>query len=123
MCCHPYDYCGPVHQGRGCGSCSLSGPRAGSILSGGSQVVASPMPMPGPRNTPTPAARRAPSGQMQLGEVPGSEQILSVTERTVESPTVVADSSAEPAGPATEPAKPLPSKGWTARRPTGAIMR
>jgi hypothetical protein len=55
---------------------------------------------------------------MQLGEVPGSEQILSVTERTVESPTVVADSSAEAAGPATEPAK-----GWTARRPTGAIMR
>ena len=60
---------------------------------------------------------------MQLGEVPGSERILSVTERTVESPTVVADSSAEPAGLATGPAKPLPSKGWTARRPTGNTLR
>ena len=38
MCCHPYDYCGPVHDGCGCQSCSPCY-RAGSVLSGPSQVV------------------------------------------------------------------------------------
>ena len=80
--------------------------------------------MPAPRNTPTPASKKVMTGQMQPGEVPGSEQILSVTERTVESPTaVVADSSAKPVEPSPEPTKPLPSKGWTARRLTGSTLQ
>jgi hypothetical protein len=39
MCCHPYDYLGPVQDGCGCGSCGCGG-RAGSILAGGSPDMA-----------------------------------------------------------------------------------
>ena len=126
MCCHPYDYCGPVHNGCGCQSCS-SQSRAGSILSGTSELTASSeMPSSGlvRRQTRGEAITHASlrnhvQGDMQLGDVPGSEQIVSVTDRVVDSST----SPTEPSQIAAEPAKPLPSQGWTARRPTPEVTR
>jgi hypothetical protein len=124
MCSHPYDYCGPVYHDNGCQSCSLHD-RAGSIL------AAAPM-----QNASPELARRQVQGKtisraslqnqvredIRSGDVPGSEQIVSVTDRVVESsagstetPQMAEDSSAEP--------KQLPSKGWTARRPTPEIVR
>jgi hypothetical protein len=59
-------------------------------------------------------------GQTQPGDVPGSEKVVSVTERIV-NPS--ADSSTAASEPSTEPSKPLPASGWTARRPTTDVMR
>ena len=62
----------------------------------------------------------------RLGLVPGSEKIISVTDRTV-TPSPGAgdqgDSSATVADSTTESPKPLPASGWTARRPTSEVQR
>jgi hypothetical protein len=125
MCCHPYDYCGPVYEGRGCQSCS-SNSRAGSILSGTPEFASSPevvrRQVQGERMArtavqgPTRGESMSPAslksqvqGELRPGDVPGSEQIVSVTDRVVD--------------PATAPSEPLPSKGWTARRPTPDVTR
>jgi hypothetical protein len=63
-------------------------------------------------------------GTARLGDVPGSEKIISVTDRTVgpsasagEQQTVAAESATE------ESSRPLPASGWTARRPTTELQR
>jgi hypothetical protein len=66
------------------------------------------------------AGLRGQTGQTEPGYVPGSERIISVTERVVksagDSPQVTEESSPESS-------KPMSSSGWTARRPTSEVMR
>ena len=52
-------------------------------------------------------------GPAQPGDVPGSERIVSVTERVLPS----ADPSQAAAEASSESSKPLPPSGWSARRP------
>ena len=113
MCQHPFDYCGPVYDyATDCQSCSMQS-RAGSIL----------------ENTPAPMPAQAEQyqeyveGEMRLGDVPGSEQILSVTDRVVEPAVAPTESSqmawrSSPTSPDT-----LPATGWTARRSVPAMRR
>jgi hypothetical protein len=119
MCCHPYDRCGPVYD-QGCSSCS--GARAGSILEGG---VSESMPaqIVGNSRHNVQTMQAGARGQPRLGLVPGSEKILSVTDRTVTPSAGDGDAPAIAAESATESAKPLPSSGWTARRPTAETQR
>jgi len=87
--------------------------RAGSIL----------------ENTPEPMPAQAEQyqeyveGEMRVGDVPGSEQIISVTDRVVE-PAVAATESSRMAG-RSSPTSPdtLPATGWTARRSVPAMRR
>lgn len=69
------------------------------------------------------ALTRQVQGDIRPGDVPGSERIVSVTDRVVgptadsgDAPQVVADLS-------TDSSLPLPSKQWTARRPTPSVIR
>ncbi len=113
MCQHPFDYCGPVYDyAPDCQSCSMQS-RAGSILD----------------NTPASMPAQAEQyqeyveGEMRLGDVPGSEQILSVTDRVVEPAVAPTESSqmawrSSPTSPDT-----LPATGWTARRSVPAMRR
>jgi hypothetical protein len=59
-------------------------------------------------------------GPAQPGDVPGSERIVSVTERTV-GPS--ADSSQAATEAPQEASLPLPANRWTARRPTTELLR
>jgi hypothetical protein len=121
MCCHPYDYCGPVY-GPGCQSCSPCA-RAGSILSGAPQVVSSPVPVRREVHQELPGIVQGQiQGKMQLGDVPGSERIVSVTDRVVGSSADSAESAEMASAPA-DSAMSSPGKGWTARRPTSEILR
>jgi hypothetical protein len=143
MCCHPYDHCGPVYDGNGCQSCS-SQSRAGSILSGASEIMPSAglarRPVQGGSVSYAPAEGQVQGqsatftkvggrvqgrvqGQVRLGDVPGSERIVSVTDRVVEPSTASSDAPQVAAETSTEPAKPLPVKGWTARRPAPEVQR
>jgi hypothetical protein len=133
MCQHPYDYSGPVYQnhGSGCASCSSHG-RAGSVLDGETEYISEGSVLESQPKTNTkiiseepvseePLQGRVPSKALSIegprfGDVPGSERIISVTERVV-SPDESATTSqqiAESNGPAS--VKSMPSKGWTARR-------
>jgi len=177
MCCHPYDYSGPVYHGGGCLDCGSRG-RAGSILEGRSGIVVEEMP-PGdfsppeappsqsdlsehrqvvpskerevkpvpssisdrsaqvasaewrtrkeakPRQTVATVSRPAPAAdsqqptdaeiqrmiqrELRAGDVPGSERIVSITER------VVGESETASEAP-DRPFQELPASGWTARR-------
>lgn len=183
MCCHPYDYSGPVYSD-GC-QCS-GGARAGSIFAGGGVTSTGTVPPDGqvkrgvkkqisdepssyvserPKtkvSRPAPVidsgenwsptvgsavkykrqasvgrpAKVAESGEnwspevaaavksQRPGYVPGSERIISVTERVVKP---AGDSSqsgeqlADKSGPSTS--ESMPSSGWTARRPTPEVLR
>lgn len=108
MCCHPYDYSGPVYDRPGCSSSYVSSTRVAPPVASTPQLSA------------TPIQRQAPM-ETQFGVVPGSERILSVTEHVVDpsavsEPPVLAESS-------TDIAQPLPSKGWTARHSTLDVRR
>ena len=113
MCQHPFDYCGPVYDyAPDCQSCSMQS-RAGSILEG----VPHPMPAQAEQY------QEYVEGEMRLGDVPGSEQILSVTDRVVEPAVAPTESSqmawrSSPTSPDT-----LPATGWTARRSVPAMRR
>ncbi len=144
MCCHPYDYCGPVYTGAARPPCAWCD-RVGSILDGSPDVYVSPdsgvQPVPAAsveqisrRNRPqrqsvakTPMNDRvlqAANGKVRLGDVPGSEQIISVTERVVDAPSDASGAQAPMlADQSTESAQSLPSNGWTARRATPQVMR
>jgi hypothetical protein len=117
MCCHPYDRCGPVYT-QGCYSCTHG--RVGSVFEGTTQPIPDQ----------TQVARRSKGnvqartgGPTKLGIVPGSEKIISVTDRTVTPSSSAGESSVAAAETPTEPAKPLPSSGWTARRPATDVQR
>ncbi len=112
MCVSPYDYCGPVYEGQGCSSCG-SEARAGSILAGGSQPSPAPVLAPAPQTSSAPVRRQV-QGQMQFGDVPGSERIVSVTDRVVGSSTTAADSSNVATDSSPDSPQSLPSQGWTA---------
>src|SRR3972149_1711971 len=78
MCCHPYDYCGPVYDN--CGQCG-SGARAGSILplnTKHSLLVA------GDQKGMEVAAPSVEQESPTVDEYEGASQILSVTDRKVE---------------------------------------
>ncbi len=59
-------------------------------------------------------------GSAQPGDVPGSERIVSITDRAV-GPSADSSQAAAEASPA--PARPLPPSRWTARRPTTELLR
>jgi hypothetical protein len=63
-------------------------------------------------------------GKVQTGDVPGSEKVLSVTDRVVkpagESVQLAEDSATEPSTPSPTAAT---TSGWTARRPTSEVLR
>jgi hypothetical protein len=144
MCCHPYDDCGPVYSGSGCQSC-MSGARVGSILGGSPELSAAPTLASRPIQSqsvasapiPRPTQRQSASfgtvgghvegrveGQVRSGDVPGSEQIVSVTDRAADEPsTPSADQSPMVAESSSEPASMLPSTGWTACRPSPDVRR
>ncbi len=153
MCCHPYDYSGPVYGGSGCGSsCSSQRSRAGSILDGGvqdAQGTQTSMPVEKKvakkvvrESAPATSARsksrgktasfasaggRVPDrmrGEVKPGDVPGSERIVSVTERIVGSSTTTpADTAVAAQESPAESSTPLPTSGWTARRPETEVLR
>jgi hypothetical protein len=139
MCCHAYDDAGPVFSEDGCQSSPHA--RAGSILAGGSQPSLSPtknqIPDKPASPSPTPAQAKkqgqsAPFGMIgnpapgrvqaksQPGDVPGSERVISVTERVVKSS---ADPSQATEESSPDVSKQLPATGWTARRPTTEVLR
>jgi len=57
-------------------------------------------------------------GNLKPGDVPGSERIVSVTDRVVKPSEASTDSTQVATESPGESAKPLPAQGWTARRPT-----
>jgi len=144
MCCHPYDRSGPVFSDDGCPSSTHS--RAGSFFAGSPQPSvlptknqiqdesASPSPVPdqakrrGHSISYVMAGDRVPGervqgpllGRAQPGDVPGSERIVSVTDRVV-GPSADSSQAAEDSSPASS--KPLSANGWTARRPTTEVLR
>jgi hypothetical protein len=125
MCCHPYDYCGPVLEADGCQTCA-SNTRAGSILAGTREAVPSPEPMQHqsqPATLSRAAVERQIHGDQRLGDVPGSQRMLSEADRVVDSGTTSTDQPQVAAELLAEPAKPLPTQGWTARRPTQEVLR
>jgi hypothetical protein len=125
MCCHPYDYCGPVHTDHGCQSCSTRA-RTGSILAETSDVAPSlelahrPVPSNAVADK---SLHRQIQGDIRPGDVPGSQQIVSVTDRVVDPSASPADSPQVAAQPSSEASKPLSAAGWTARRPTPESAR
>jgi hypothetical protein len=125
MCCHPYDYCGPVHDDQGCQSCSTRA-RAGSILGGarelGPVLEEARRPAPAQRVSRASAPRQA-QADTKPGYVPGSERIVSVSDRVVQRAATAVDTPQVAAEPSAEPSKPLSANGWTARRPTPDLMR
>jgi len=138
MCCHPFDHSGPVFSDDGCSS---SNARAGSIFGGSPQPSVLPT-----KNqirdesvspSPTPAQTKQQGqpfsyvmggnhtqgpllGHAQPGDVPGSERIVSVTERIVK-PSADSSQAAEESPP--ETSQPLPATGWTARRSSTETLR
>lgn len=125
MCCHPYDRCGPVFNGPCHPSCSPCY-RANSILSG----TPAPMPSSGvaQRQPAGPPASQvsmqdAIRGDARPGDVAGSQRIISVTDRKVESSAPPAAQSQVASESSSEPASSPSSKGWTATRPTTDVAR
>jgi hypothetical protein len=108
-CSHPYDDCGPVVTTHHCELCSTTS-REGSILDGSSQA-------------PTPENVLSSTGKTHLGKVPGSEKIISVKDRAVEPSEGMTEPPQLAVESVAETPKPLPSKGWTARRPTTEVQR
>jgi len=140
MCCHQYDSSGPVFSDGGCQSAHS---RAGSILGGGPQPSMSPKNNQlqdgsvSPSPTPAQAKKQNPSvsfgmaggrvqgpalGKAQPGDVPGSERIVSVTDRVVK-PSTDSSQAAQESSPEAGSSQPLPATGWTARRPTTEVLR
>jgi hypothetical protein len=124
MCQHPYDYSGPVYyrHGNSCASC-LSHGRAGSVLEGGAEFISeepAPEEIIHSRATNKAAKNDLALDGPLLGDVPGSERIISVTERVVApgettgTASQMAESNAQPMQ------KSMPSKGWTARNPSSS---
>ena len=128
MCAHPYDYCGPVYSDYGCQTCSPYA-RAGSILVGSPEMIPSAELVQGSPEQGE-AVSRASVDKQQLqvdvrpGDVPGSERIVSVTDRVVESPASPSNPSQVAAEWAAEGPEPsAAAKRWTARRPTPQVTR
>ena len=118
MCCHPYDDCGPVYDSCGGQSCSVYH-RVGSILSGSPEL---------PTLAQQPVQEESPSsmvdsGPVQEGDVPGSERIVSVTDRVVEPSGRLAGSTRVASESPKASRNPSEIKGWTARRPTFETRR
>lgn len=124
MCCHPYDYCGPVFHGGGCQACSPHG-RVGSILSEASELAPLPPESSRPEGGTLSHAdiENHVRGEMRQDDVPGSQKIVSITDQVVEPPIPSADPPQVADGSSLEPSKVLPSQGWMARRPTTERLR
>jgi hypothetical protein len=103
MCCHPYDYNGPVYDNSG--QC-LSNERAGSILEGGGME---PAPVAGVKKSseePSPNVRQ---GVSKAGEYEGAKQLLSVTDRKVGESETAEKTRATDAQPGPILAQPAPA--------------
>jgi hypothetical protein len=140
MCCHPYDYCGPVFEGQGRHATGCSqGVRAASVFAGtGSTVstddavttdtdavVAKPRPTKAAHKVSRPAAISQPTPKVVQsknleGNFEGAEQVISVTDRVVDSPALVGQTASEPA--VVQDTEPQSAKGWTAKRSTDASV-
>jgi len=103
MCCHPYDYNGPVYNSSG--QC-VSNVRAGSILEGGSMEGAPATEIKKNSEESSPNVRH---GVSKAGEYEGAKQLLSVTDRKVGEPEATAKSRIADAQPGPILAQPAPA--------------
>jgi hypothetical protein len=137
MCSHPFDNSGPVYSQDECQSSGHA--RAGSVLDKNPQPSES-LEQTQTEEKPTSLVSARPKMQghsvssdtaggrvhakvtekTNAGDVPGSERIVSVSEQVVkpaaDSPQVAEESPSDSS-------QPLPSTGWTARRPTPEVLR
>jgi hypothetical protein len=86
--CHPYDYCGPVHDGSGQ---YCSNVRAGSILNGDTQAIPASVDQ---EVIEEPISQAQPQRPM-VQEYEGARQLLSVTDRKVEESESMANAPSE----------------------------
>jgi hypothetical protein len=104
MCCHPYDYNGPVYDNSG--QC-LSNVRAGSILEGGDMETISDS---GNQKSIEKSSPNARQGSPRGEEVEGATQILSVTDRKLDTSETVAKSQSGDSQPIPSLAQPAPAR-------------
>ncbi len=125
MCCHPYDRCGPVYGGPCQSSCSPCY-RANSTLAGTASPVA-PSTVARRQTAEQPAAQTSAADSTRAdakpGVVAGSQRILSVTDRKVESPVAAKTQSEVASESSSDTASHVTSTGWTAVRPINEITR
>jgi hypothetical protein len=111
MCCHPYDYNGPVYD---CNGQCASNVRAGSILEGADMEAMSPAVNQGNIKETTPNVRQespnVQQGSPKAGEFEGATQILSVTDRKLDPSETVAKSQSSDNQPYPSLAQPAPAK-------------
>jgi hypothetical protein len=101
MCCHPYDNNGPVYDS--CGQCA-SNVRAGSILADGEMQTTVEDQGMVQESTPNLQIR-----SHSAEDVEGATQLLSVTDRKVESSETLAESQPQANQPRTA-SQPTPAK-------------
>ena len=111
MCCHPYDYNGPVYD---CNGQCASNVRAGSILEGADMETTSTPVNQGNIEETTPNIRQespnARQGSPRAGEFEGATQILSVTDRKLGPSETLAESPSSDNQPNPSLAQPAPVK-------------
>ncbi|MGA2796295.1 MAG: hypothetical protein ABSE63_01820 [Thermoguttaceae bacterium] len=104
MCCHPYDYNGPVYD---CNGQCASNVRAGSILEGGDMEIMPATVNQGNIEEKTPNVRQ---GSPSAEEFEGATKILSVTDRKLEPSETLAKSQSSDDQPNPSLAQPAPAK-------------
>ena len=104
MCCHPYDYNGPVYDNSG--QC-LSNVRAGSILEGGDMETISDS---GNQKSIEKSSPNARLGSPRGEESEGATQILSVTDRKLDTSETVAKLQSNDSQPIPSLAQPAPAR-------------
>jgi hypothetical protein len=87
--CHPYDYCGPIHDGSGQ---YCSNVRAGSILADGDMESSSPT---ADQDVIEENVSNVERGRANVEQYEGVKQILSVTDRKVDESEGLANSQSE----------------------------
>lgn len=111
MCCHPYDYNGPVYD---CNGQCASNARAGSILEGADMETMSIPVNQGSIEETTPNVRQGSpnvqQGSPRAGEFEGATQILSVTDRKLDPSETLAKSQSSDNQPNPSLAQPAPTK-------------
>jgi hypothetical protein len=114
-CRHTYDNSGPVFSDHKCPTCGVQA-REGSILDG-----STPLTPLAPDATQAKEAKKV--DKTKFGKVSGSEKIISVKDRVVKPGKTTEEPPQLAVESVTESSKPLPSKEWTARRPTAELVR
>jgi hypothetical protein len=111
MCCHPYDYNGPVYD---CNGQCASNVRAGSILEGADMEAMPPAVNQGNIKETTPNIRQESPNALQglpnTGDSEGATKILSVTDRKLEPSETLAKSQSSDNETYPSLAQPAPAK-------------